>query len=117
MSLTWYSTDSGGAQQRLLGVWPEAPIEQLELTAMLLEVAKGDVLECAPDPAAGQDYETAPPTRFVLAQLRQAQALWDAGRVDSDGNIGEGTFTFTPRPLDKAIRKTIRPANGKPHVL
>ena len=53
----------------------------------------------------------------ILAQLRQAENLWNAGRVNSAGDVGVEGYTFTPRPLDKTIRQIIRPVDGKPHVL
>ncbi|HWK27424.1 MAG TPA: hypothetical protein VNS09_12725 [Solirubrobacter sp.] len=138
----WYTVDSEEAQQRLLGAWRDAPLINLELTGMILDVARGQVLQygaelldpleqLAEDVASlGYDQETidnvlalldgepfAPPVRYVYAQLQQAKNLWNAGRGNEDGEIGEGGFTFTPRPLDKTIRGIIRPVDGKPHVL
>jgi len=138
----WYSADSEGAQTRLLGAWPDAPLINLEVCGMILEVARGQVLEygaelldpleqLAEDIASlGYPQTTiddvmalldgepfAPPVRYVYAQLQQAINLWNAGRASGDGEIGEGAFTFTPRPLDKTIRGIIRPIDGKPHVL
>ena len=55
--------------------------------------------------------------RYVYAQLQQAQNLWNAGRVAPTGDLGDGGFSFTPRPLDKTIRQIIRPVDGKPHAL
>jgi len=122
---TWYAVTNteipdaaeSARRERVLGAWAEAPFENLEVLSMLLEVAREDVIAYAPAPVAPQNWETEPPTRFVLAQLRQTQNLWDAGTVTGEGNVGEGGFTFTPRPLDKTIKKMIRPVDGKPHVL
>ncbi|WP_349902608.1 hypothetical protein [Parafrigoribacterium humi] len=110
--------EATAAQERLAAAWVDAPLDNLEVCAMLLNVAKTDVLDFAPDPA---DEDDAPdplpdppviPERYVLAQLQQAINLWNAGRVSSDGTSGMDTFTFTPRPLDKTIRKMIRPTKG-----
>ncbi len=140
----WYSTTSEEAQTRLLGAWPTAPIDQLELCGMILEVAREQVLEYGPEleqvplaaiasDLASLGYNEAViddvleildgpeggpiPVRFVYAQLQQAINLWNAGSVSGDGSLGEGQFSFTPRPLDKTIRGIIRPVDGKPHVL
>lgn len=111
----WYAVEPAEELDRLVAVWPDAPFERGDLLEMLLEVARDDVLLYAPKPAP--DAESVdPPARYVLAQLRQAQNLWEGGRVDTDGNVGEGGFIFTPRPMDADIKKMIRPADGSPHV-
>lgn len=111
---TWYTAPESGPQlERLRNAWDDAPVEQLELLGMLLEVAQEQVIAYAPTLAEGAPL----PSRYVLGQLMQAKALWDAGRVSSDGEIGDGSFTFTPRPMDKTTRGIIRPRDGKPHVL
>ncbi|WP_282845869.1 hypothetical protein [Microbacterium oxydans] len=133
----WYSTAD---QQRLLGAWEDAPIEDVETCGFLLETARIQVLAYAPEAATlGAAVEdvlarfgvsqhlaavlvlldaepSAPPFNYVFAQLRQAQNLWNAGRVNSTGEAGMESFTFTPRPLDKTIRGIIRPTDGKPDV-
>lgn len=133
----WYSTFD---QDRLLGAWSDAPIEDVETCGFLLETARIQVLAYAPASATlGSAIEdelarfgvsqhldavlaildaepTDPPFNYVFAQLRQAQNLWNAGRVNSAGEMGDGQFTFTPRPLDKTIRGIIRPTDGKPDV-
>lgn len=123
--ITWYSADEADSttQERLVAAWMDAPISNLELCGMLLEVAADQVWAFAPEseddagepvarPAAGLPV----PSRLVYAQLQQAVNLWNAGRVKSDGNTGMDSFTFTPRPLDKTIRLIIRPTNGVPNV-
>lgn len=121
----WYTATPDGAE-RLVGAWPEAPIENEELCSSILEVAKGQVIAYAPEPPTptgewvdGYYVTVTPetPSRYVYAQLQQAINLWNAGRVSSSGDVGDGGFTFTPRPLDKTIRQIIRPVDGKPHVL
>ena len=119
----WYTATPEGSD-RLLAAWPDAPIENEELCASILEVAQGQVVAYAPEPTAdagewvdGYFIVSPVPTRYVYAQLQQAINLWNAGRVSSAGDLGDGGFTFTPRPLDKTIRQIIRPVDGKPHVL
>lgn len=62
------------------------------------------------DPAPGDGV----PARWAYAQLQQAKNLLVAGSVGSGGGLGEGEFTYEPRPLDKAIKNLIRPIDGKP---
>lgn len=117
--VTWYSVDTEREQARLLAAWDDAPIENLETCAMLLEVAREQVTAYAPAPAPVPSGEPvpAPPARYVYAQLMQAKNLYNAGTVTSSGDLGEGGYTFTPRPLDKTVRQIIRPVDGRPHVL
>lgn len=109
---TWLTSETPEAVDRLVGLWEDAPVENLELTEMLLDVARDQVLAFAPAAPAGSDWETEPPARFVLAQLQQAENLWNAGRATPD--VGPEGYSFTPRPLDKTIRTIIRPVDGKP---
>ncbi|GAA2951596.1 hypothetical protein [Microbacterium schleiferi] len=109
--------DENDARDRLLAAWPGAPLENIEMLSMLLTTAKGDVIAYAPEPADDEDIENDPLDRYVLAQLKQARNIWNDGSVDSEGQIGDGGFTFTPRPLDRTIRGVIRHRSGKPRVL
>lgn len=138
--VTWYSVDTQPEQARLLLAWDDAPIENLETCAMLLGVARLQVLEYAPEVDLPTDLAVVllrygavdrladvlallgeavnnPPFNYVYAQLQQAKNLHNAGTVNSSGDIGEGGFTFTPRPLDRTVKQIIRPVDGKPHVL
>jgi hypothetical protein len=136
----WYTTDTPEEQERLLAAWPDAPLTNLEVCGMLLDVAREQVVAYAPAPEGGEqvpqllaslgytadtiesvlellDIEPdVTPTRYVYAQLKQAENLWNAGRVASDGTVGVESFSFTPRPMDKTIKSIIRPPDGKPHV-
>lgn len=125
MTSTWFAvtnTDTPDAaedarRERVLGAWSTAPFANLEVLSLILTVAREDVIEFAPAPGEEDDWDTAPKERYVLAQLEQAKTLWDAGSTDGGGEIGEGQFTFTPRPLDARIKRMIRPVDRKPHVL
>lgn len=116
---TWYSIEDAAAEARLLEAWRDAPIENREVCGMLLEVAQEQVIAYAPAPAPLVEGEPVPdpPSRYVYAQLQQAKNLLSAGTVSSGGDLGEGEFVYSPRPLDKVIRNIIRPVDGKPHVL
>ena len=116
---TWYTAPDNDpdAIERLVAAWDDAPIENLETLRFMLSVARDQVLAVAPAPVDLQDWEKAPLDRYVYAQLQQAQNLWNAGRVAPTGDLGDGGFSFTPRPLDKTIRQIIRPVDGKPHAL
>lgn len=124
---TWYTADEAGLD-RLVGAWADAPVSDEETLSMLLEVAAGQVWAFSPEATPTDDYtgpldgegyiptpdmsdDTVPP-RLVYAQLRQATNLWDAGRVNSNGDAGIDGFVYTPRPLDKTIRGIIRPQRG-----
>ena len=137
---TWYSADDAG-QARLLGAWSGAPVDQQELCGFLLDTARLQVIEYAPEAstvesalagvllqfglsdrlgevlAALGTVEAEPPFNYVLAQLQQARNLWAAGRADENGDIGSEGYSFVPRPLDKTIRNIIRPVKGMIHVL
>lgn len=121
----WFGIADEDAQTRLLDAWADAPVDQAELCEMILETAREQVIAYAPTPDPDElvvidgvlQSGTVIPARYVYAQLQQAVNIWNAGRVATDGNVGDGGFTFTPRPLDKTIRSIIRPVDGKPHVL
>lgn len=122
--MNWYtaSDDQPEEVERVLAAWEDAPVDNLEVLGMILDTAREQVLAYAPatvPPTVTGGYIVGTPTppRYVLAQLRQAQNLWNAGTVSTSGDIGEGGFVFTPRPMDKTIKGIIRPADGKPHVL
>lgn len=116
----WYVVDEDDQEEmeRLLNAWAEAPVMNLEVLGMILNVARQDVIDYAPKsaPVPEGEPEPDPSDRLVLAQLRQAQTLWDAGSVTSGGGVGEGEFTFVPRPLDRVIKLIIRPRQGGPRV-
>ena len=131
---SYFNVDSDQAIERLVGAWPDAPVEQLEVLDMILFTARQQVETYAPaDPDVANDWDYyggastpvddidfAPwggdSTRYAYAQLQQAINLWNAGRASSEGNVGDGAFSFTPRPLDKTIKQIIRPQRGAPVV-
>jgi len=112
----WYSVaeDDTPALERLIGAWIDAPTTNLETCGFILSTARDQVWAYAPE---SQDDDGEPievpatdvPDRLVYAQLKQAENLWNAGRVSSAGDTGMDGYTFTPRPLDKTIRGVIRP--------
>jgi hypothetical protein len=118
---SWYKCPDGdtAAAERLLGAWPDAPIENLETCGYILATARDQVWAFAPE-RLGEDGTELPipdtdvprPHALVYAQLKQAENLWNAGRVSSAGDAGMDTFVYQPRPLDKTIRGVIRPIEG-----
>jgi len=115
---TWYTAESSEEQTRIRGAWPDAPVQNKELLGMLLDTAREQVLAFAPAPAPLPEVGPAPgpPPRYVLAQLMQVRNLWNAGRVNGDGDTGGEGFTFRPYPLDNTIKAVIRPIDWKPDV-
>lgn len=108
----WYTATGPEATERLLGAWPDAPVENEELCELILDTAREQVLAFAP--ALVEDAPV--PDRWVYAQLQQATNLWNAGRVSGSGEVGVEQYTYTPRPLDKTVKGIIRPAHGGPRV-
>lgn len=120
----WYTVEDGAAQERLLAAWPDAPLVNLEVCSLILTTAREQVEQYGPEPVEEVTVvdgyvvsATVTPDRYVYAQLRQAQTLYNAGRASGDGDVGPDGFSFTPRPLDKTIRDIIRPKDIRPHVL
>ena len=111
--LKWYSAQSAEQQERVLGDWSDAPVAREELCGMLLDIAREQVLEYG----VLLNDDNDPPARFVFAQLMHARNLWEAGKADENGNLGSEGYSYTPRPLDKTIKNTIRPVSGRVHVL
>lgn len=134
---TWYSAADGPAQDRLVGAWSSAPIENVELCGFLVDTARLQVTEYAPAATTAEAaiaevllrfglsdrleevlavltlVEHQPEFNLVYAQLQQIKNLWAAGRADENGDIGGEGFSFVPRPLDKTIRSIIRPTNAE----
>lgn len=135
--MQWYSASDPVAIDRIAAAWSDAPAENEELLAMLLDVARVQVLAFAEDAEPIDQvtnllevlgYDTTmildvttllggtpsePPARYVYAQLQQAKNLFNAGR----GTSGPDGFEFSPRPLDKDIQRIIRPRSGVIDVL
>lgn len=121
MTVTWYTTDTAEQRTRLRGAWSDAPIENLEVLDLLLGTAQEQVIAYGPALAplrteGGYLIGGGIPARYVHAQLMQAKNLWNAGRATENGDIGDGGFVFTPRPMDKTIKGIIRPEDGRPDV-
>jgi hypothetical protein len=116
----WFTIDEDDdtTSERLTAAWPSAPLVNIETCDMILEVARDQVWDFAPEsgdddaPVVVPDYTSDDvPKRLVYAQLKQAENLWNAGNASGDGTVGDG-YSFTPRPLDKTIRGIIRPIKG-----
>ena len=104
--MTWHTVDSARE------LWVDAETISDDLLDMLLDVARDQVIVYAPCLA---DPDVIP-TRYAYGQLRQTQNLWNAGRVDGDGQVGDGGFVFRPHPLDWHVKQILRPRHGRPRV-
>lgn len=102
--------------------WIDAPLDD-DVLAELLAVAKGDVMAYA-FKSDREAYEAATeeepydvPDRLRLAQRRQSENIWNAGRVDASGGIGDGgDFVMKPHPLDWHVKQLVRPRRAVPRV-
>lgn len=115
----WYTSATPDETDRLVAAWSDAPVENVELCGFLLDVAREQVITFAgpypglePGDESHQAWELSPAPRLVYAQLMQAQNLWNAGRGNSNGEVGSDGYSFQPRPLDKTVRSIIRPTSG-----
>ncbi len=108
---TWHTPET---VSELAGLWPDVDTIDEAVLDVLLDAAKEQVIAYAP--ALPEDAETIPP-RYALGQIRQAQNLWNAARVDASGGVGDGdTFVIRPTPLDWHVKQILRPRRGVPHV-
>ena len=96
--------------------WIDAPMDD-DVLEELLTVAQQQVVAYAPalpEPAEGEEQDI--PSNYRYAQLQQAKNLFNAGRVDSTGGVGESDFVARPFPLDWVIRQILRPRRAVPRV-
>lgn len=103
--------------------WADAvAVADEDVLTELLEVAKEQVMAYAfksdreAYEAANEEAPYDVPLRLRRAQIRQAENMWNAARVDSSGEIGEGSFVSSPHPLDWHIKQLIRPRRAVPIV-
>lgn len=89
--------------------WPGAPVDDAELY-QLLEIAKGQVLDYAPERFSTALAEI--PPAFRRAQLMQARNIWNATKVDENNGIGGEGFSLTVFPMDWSVKNLIRPKRG-----
>lgn len=109
----WHDVDSA------LLEWADASALENDKLVELLEVAREQVVAYAPkvaDDSLAADSVVVP-IRYRLAQLRQAENIWNAGAVNANGSSGDGdTFALSPKPLDWHVKNLIRPKRGTPRV-
>jgi len=122
----WHTVETARDQ------WIDAPLDDVVLTE-LLAIAKQQVAAYAPSGVfpgvitEGSGHEGAygeaiwdgilVPDNFRYGQLRQAQNLYNAGRVNANGSLGDGNdFVMTPHPLDWHIKQILRPRRAVPRV-
>lgn len=113
----WHNPETATAE------WTDAiSIADEDVLAELLEVAKGQVMAYA-FKSDREAYEAATeeepydvPVNLRRAQIRHAENMWNAARVDAAGEIGEGSFVSAPHPMDWHIKQLIRPRRAVPRV-
>ena len=119
-----YEVDGFHSLESARFAWPDAPWQN-SILSDLLEVAKDQVLAYAPaDPTdiddgvidggdAGTDFTV--PTRYRVAQLLQVRNIWNVSKIDTgSGDMGEGSFTISPFPMDRSVKNLIRPKSPVP---
>lgn len=112
---TWHDIDS------VRDDWIDAPLND-DVLGELLITARGDVMAYAfksdrdAYDAATEEEPYEVPDRLRFAQRKQAENLWNAGRVDTSGNVGDGEYTYQPHPLDWHVKQIIRPRRAVPRV-
>ena len=89
--------------------WTDAPYQD-EILTDLLEIAQEQCLAYAPLP----DSNAPLATHYRVAQLMQARSIWNATKVSPSGDLGDGTYVITPKPLDWMIKQVLRPKRGVP---
>lgn len=95
----WHTLASGRGQ------WADAPRVDVDMFE-LLELAKGQCIEYAPDLPAGAVV----PLAWRQAQRMQARNIWNASKTDpASGGFGDGEFVLRPYPMDQTIRYMLRP--------
>lgn len=108
---TWHDLESAREE------WEDAPLSDGVLQA-LLDISEQQVIAYAPalpvptDPEAPAEI----PANYRYYQLMQATNIWNAGRVDASGGVGEGEFVARPHPLDWQIKQGLRPRRAVPRV-
>ena len=102
----WQTLDSAREQ------WADAPADDVTLYE-LLEVARQQVEEFAPF----LSREDPVPVNYRRAQLMQAENIWTAGAVNSDGDFESGDYSRSAGfPLDWHVKQMLRPRRAVPRV-
>lgn len=111
----WYDID------QVREDWISAPLND-DVLQELLDEAERQVIAYAPKryrlayEAATVEEPFIVPGNLRYAQRRQCENLFNAGRVDASGSVGEGSFVMTPHPLDWHVKQIIRPRTAVPRV-
>ena len=95
--------------------WIDAPLND-DTLQVLLDVSQQQVIAYAPKLPITDPPTAEIPANYRYYQLMQATNIWNAGRVDSSGAVGEGDFVVRPHPLDWQIKQGLRPRRGAPRV-
>jgi hypothetical protein len=99
----WHTLDTARDQ------WVDAPYQD-EILSDLLAIAQEQCLAYAP--GASGTAPTEP--HYRVAQLMQARNIWNASKVSPSGDLGDGTYVISPKPLDWMIKQLLRPKRAVP---
>lgn len=106
---TWHDIESARDE------WVDASLNDDTLQE-LLDISQQQVLAYAPALPITDPPTTDIPANYRYYQLMQATNIWNAGRVDAGGGVGDGEFVIRPHPLDWQIKQGLRPRRGVPRV-
>lgn len=99
----WHTLETAREQ------WTDAPYQDAIL-ADLLEISYEQCLAYAPAPESNLPL----PVHYRVAQLMQARNIWNASKVSPSGDLGDGTYVISPKPLDWMIKQLLRPKRAVP---
>jgi hypothetical protein len=93
--------------------WPDAINLDVETLGTLLQAAYEQCLAFLPhkrvDGALVPNVPTPVPSRYRMAQIMQARALWRSTKVESNNNMGSDDFPVTVFPMDWTVKNLLRP--------
>jgi len=102
----WLTTEE--AQE----LWPQAEAMEGAILALLVAAAREQCIEYAPALAEGAPV----PAAWRLAHLMQVQGLWQSAKSGPGDTIGPDGFTTTVYPMDRTVKRLLRPQRGVPVV-
>lgn len=93
--------------------WPDAAEMDVEDLGTVLQAAYEQCLAFLPhkrvDGVLVPNVPTPVPSRFRLAQIMQARAVWRSLKARSGDDMGMGEMSVTVFPMDWTVKNLLRP--------